>query len=245
MKAFSCSMAILCLSLLSFGQKEVSFQAEDGLDVTADLYEMNEASPYVLLFHQNGSSRGEFYEIANRITKFGYNCLAVDLRSGMEENYVQNETARRAKEGAFSHDLIDCQKDIQAAIDYAREKSGKKVVLFGSAFSASLCLIAGKDHQEVEAVIAFSPGEFFPSDFNVSELLVDYPIPVFVAGMKREEPYLIDLLALVPDDKKTIFVPETDQGGYGAKALWESNISSFEYWLGLLMFFKSIAPQEE
>jgi len=244
MKSFYCGIAIFCLSILSFSQKKVSFQAADGLEITADLYELNETNPYVLLFHQNGSSRGEFHEIAGRVTKFGYNCLAVDLRSGKEESYVQNETARRAEELAVSNDLSDCKKDIEAAIAYAYEKSGKNVVLFGSSFSASLSLIIGKDHPNVEAVIAFSPGEFFSSDFNVREQLDDYQKPVFAAGMKREEPYLADLLALVPDDKKTIFVPESDEGGYGAKALWESNSSSFEYWLGLLMFFKSIAPPE-
>jgi pimeloyl-ACP methyl ester carboxylesterase len=245
MKAFVCVIAVFCLSILSFSQKRVSFQAADGLEITADLYELDETNPYVLLFHQDGSSRGEFQEIAGRLTKFGYNCLAVDLRSGEEENYMQNETARRAKELAVSNDLIDCKKDIEAAISYACEKNGKNVVLFGSSFSASLSLVVGKDHPNVAAVIAFSPGEFFPSEFKVSELLVDYPKPVFAAGMKREEPYLVELLDLVPEDKKTIFVPETSEGGYGAKALWESNNSSFEYWLGLLVFFKNIAPPEQ
>ena len=245
MKPFYCSIAVFCLSIISFSQERVSFQAADGLEITADLYELNETNPYVLLFHQHGSSRGEFHEIAGRLTKFGYNCLAVDMRSGDEESYVRNETAQKAKEQAIANDLIDCKKDIEAAIEYAHEKSGKNVVLFGSSFSASLSLIIGKDHPNVEAVIAFSPGEFFPSEFKVNELLDNYTKPIFAAGMKREESYLMDILARVPDEKKTIFVPETGQGEYGAKALWESNSSSFEYWLSLLVFFKSIVPTEQ
>lgn len=244
MKSLFIILAFLCLTLLSFGQKRVFFQADDGLEITADLYELDETNPYVLLFHQMGSSRGEFHEIAGRLTKFGFNCLAVDLRFGEEESYVQNETAQKAKEFSISNRMIDCKKDIEAAIEYAYKKSGKKVVLFGSSFSASLALIIGKDHPNVQAVIAFSPGEFFQNDFSVNELLVDYPRPVFAAGMKREEPYLIEMLAMVPDDKKTIFVPGTSEGEYGAKALWESNSSSFEYWLGLLVFFKSIVPSD-
>ena len=133
---------------------------------------------------------------------------------------------------------------LEAAIEYAFSKSGKKVVLFGSSFSASLSVLIGKDNPNVLAVIAFSPGEFFQDDFNVYERLADYPVRVFAAGMKREESYLKDILVQVPDNKKTIFVPETSEGEYGAKALWESNSSSFEYWLGLLMFFKSISPAE-
>lgn len=244
MKSLYTFIVIFCLSLLSFGQKRVFFQAADGLEITADLYEQEETNPYILLFHQIGSSRGEYHEIAGRLTKFGFNCLAVDLRFGEEESYVQNETAQKAKEFSISNHMIDCSKDIEAAIEYAYEKSSKNVVLFGSSFSASLCLIIGKNHPNVQAVIAFSPGEFFQEDFNVNELLADYSKLVFAAGMKREEPYLIEMLALIPDDKKTIFVPATSEGEYGAKALWESNSSSFEYWLGLLVFFKSIVPSE-
>ena len=244
MKSLVIFVLLICLSFISSGQKRVYFKAADNLEVTADLYEMDESNPFVLLFHQIGSSRGEFHEIAGRVTKFGYNCLAVDLRYGEEEKYVRNETAQRAKELSLARSMIDCRKDIEAAIEYAFTKSGKKVVLLGSSFSASLCLVIGKDNPNVQAVIAFSPGEFFQNDINVYEMLTDYPKPIFAAGMKREEPYLNDMLAQVPDDKKTIFVPETNEGEYGAKALWESNSSSFEYWLGLLIFFKSITPSE-
>jgi pimeloyl-ACP methyl ester carboxylesterase len=244
MKSLTLFCGLILLTISLFGQKRVYFNATDDLEITADLYEMNESNPYVLLFHQMGSSRGEFQEIAGRVTKFGYNCLAVDLRYGDEEKYIRNETAQRAREMSASRTMIDCTKDIEAAIDYAFSKSKKQVVLLGSSFSASLSLIVGKDHPNVLAVIAFSPGEFFQDDFNVYERLANYPKPVFAAGMKREEPYLNDMLALVPDDKKTIFIPETSEGEYGAKALWESNSSSFEYWLGLLVFFKSISPTE-
>jgi len=244
MKSRTLVVLLFCLSFVSSGQKRVYFKAADNLEITADLYEMSESNPFVLLFHQIGSSRGEFHEIAGRVTKFGYNCLAVDLRYGDEEKYVRNETAQRAKEQSLSRGMVDCRQDIEAAIAYAFGKSGKNVILLGSSFSASLCLLVGKENPNVLAVIAFSPGEFFQDDFNVYEKLMDYPKPVFAAGMKREEPYLNDMLAQVPDDKKTIFIPETNEGEYGAKALWESNSSSFEYWLGLLVFFKSITPTE-
>ena len=83
-------------------QEKVSFVAEDGLEITADLYEINPSKPYILLFHQAGSSRGEYLQIANKILKFGYNCLAVDLRSGGEVNFIQNHTALLAIQQGYS-----------------------------------------------------------------------------------------------------------------------------------------------
>ena len=244
MKFFVLFLSLLYSTVSLFGQQKVTFMAEDDLEVTADLYEIDDAFPYVLLFHQSGSSRGEFLETAVRITKFGYNCLAVDLRFGEEENYIRNETAIQSKERNIPNGMLDCRKDIRAAIRYVSELSGKNMVLLGSSFSASLCLVLGKESPEVDAVIAFSPGEFFQSDLNLQMELENYPKPVFAAGMKREQPYLEEMFLLVPDDKKTIFIPDTDEGQYGAKALWTSNDSSFEYWLGLLVFFKSILPAE-
>ncbi|UCG27071.1 MAG: dienelactone hydrolase family protein [Bacteroidales bacterium] len=244
MRSFAIFLSLSFITVSLFAQEKITFLAEDNLEVTADLYEIDESFPFVLLFHQSGSSRGEFLETAARITRFGYNCLAVDLRFGEEENFIRNETAIRSVERNYPNNMLDCRKDIRAAIKYASERSGKNMVLLGSSFSASLCLVLGKESPEVDAVIAFSPGEFFQSDLDIKEELENYPKPVFAAGMKREKTYLEEMFMFVPDDKKTIFVPETEEGQYGAKALWKSNSSSFEYWLGLLVFFKSILPAQ-
>ena len=88
-------LAGMLLSLMSLqGTKEkVSFPSEDGIEITADKYLVNEEYPYILLFHQAGSSRGEFRDVAEKFLKLRYNCLAVDLRSGDNANFVNNETA--------------------------------------------------------------------------------------------------------------------------------------------------------
>ena len=82
-------------TITTMGQIKVKFQSKDDITITADCYKVDESSPYILLFHQAGSSRGEYKEIAGKLTNLGYNCLAVDLRSGNEVNNVVNETARR------------------------------------------------------------------------------------------------------------------------------------------------------
>ncbi len=235
----------IVLILLSFvalyakAQKKVTFEAEDGLQITADLYEINPNNPYLLLFHQAGYSRGEYRETVGKFTKFGYNCLAVDLRSGGEINFIQNHTALLAVQKGYATDYLSSKKDIIAAINWVKEKSNKPIMLFGSSFSASLCLWIAEENPDIKAVIVFSPGEFFGADIKIQEKIKNLDKPVFAASSKRELPYVDTLLRFVPSVNKTIFAPKSG-GEHGSKSLWRSNANNQEYWLALTMFFSKI-----
>jgi len=225
----------------TFAQELVSFKAKDGLDITANLYEIDSVYPYVLLFHQAGSSKGEFKEIAIKILKLKYNVLAVDLRSGDAMNFSPNVTAALAKEKNYPHSHIDARQDIVAAINYAYEKSGnQKVIIFGSSYSASLCLLEGKNNDKVKAVIAFSPGEYFQPQIVLQEELMGYKKKIFVACSDSEYKYTKLLLSGVEEKYKTIFSPRENSGRHGAKALWKDCDANKEYWLNLFLFFKQI-----
>jgi dienelactone hydrolase len=231
------------LALLASGlkaQKLVSFKAVDGVDIFADQYISNEKNAYVLMFHQDGYSRGEYREIAKKLLKLGYNCLAVDLRNGNEVNFVRNETARNVDNKTIARDFIDCQKDITASIDYAFNLSKRKVVLFGSSFSASLSLIIGRSDERVAAVIAFSPGEYFYPAISVKDKIVQLDKPVYIACSELEYPYIISLTEQMVKTNLTLYKPLAGQNTHGAKVLWNSNPYHQDYWLSLLMFFKSI-----
>jgi len=220
-------------------QEKVTFLAEDGLQITADLYEIDPAKPFILLFHQASSSRGEYKETANKFLKFGYNTLAVDLRSGGEENFIQNHTALLAVQKGYSADYLSSVKDIEAAIKWAKERSNKPVVLLGSSFSASLSLMIAKENPDVKAVIAFSPGEFFTPELSIQNSIKELDKPIFVASSHRESPYIDTLLANVSDENKSTYSPG-EGGEHGSKSLWKSNPNNQEYWLALTMFFSKI-----
>jgi len=231
--AFICFLVVQAVS-----QEKATFSASDDLTVTADLYENNAEYPYILLFHQAEYSRGEFKETAPKIGKIGFNCLAVDLRSGDEVNYVKNETAQAAKDKNLSDTYLEAEKDILAAIDYAYEKSGREVLLLGSSYSASLCLKVAKNNPKVKAVVAFSPGEYFKPDLIVKDELKGMDKPVFAASSQREYPYLLELFTYVSSKNKTLFKPQNGKGQHGSKTLWKEYESSREYWLALLIFLK-------
>ena len=95
----------------------VNFDSEDGLEAAAELYMSHpKSAPFIVLFHQAGWSRGEYEEIAPKLNKMGYNCLAVDLRSGGEVNNVRNITKQNAVKGMKETEYVHSLPDMRSAI---------------------------------------------------------------------------------------------------------------------------------
>lgn len=236
-------LPVLLLTLITMegiAQKTVTFPSLDGLPVTADLYLQDKDFPYIILFHQANSSRGEYKETALRLLKLGYNCLAVDLRSGKEMNYIQNETVIRAIEKRLPTYYLDAEQDILAAIQYAKTLSNKQIVIFGSSYSASLVLKVGNHNKDVMAVIAFSPGEYFQSRLILKDQLQDFDKQAFVAATRNEEPFVKELVSYIPKDSLSFFTPAQGSGVHGSKALWSNQPGNEEVWVALLLFFKNL-----
>jgi len=222
-------------------KKKITFLSRDSLEVTADVYVGKEDYPYLILFHQEGSSRGEYNETALKFMKLNFNCLAVDLRSGNNSNYVRNETARKAMQTFKPSLFLDAGNDIEAAIEYAYNINNQNVILVGSSFSASLCMVIGNRNPHVKAVIAFSPGEFFGDNLRLEEELDTFRIPLFVTGTETELPYINKMLQKISaQDNVTVYKPVTPPGQHGSMALWDNNPTKDEYWLALLVFFNSL-----
>lgn len=237
-------LAILLIVLFSsfkvIRKKLVQFKAEDEITITANHYFSKKTSPYILLFHQERSSRGEYDSIAERFVKIGYNCLAVDLRSGEKFGFVENETAKSLLISGKSAEGLESLKDIKAAIEYTWNLSGQNMILLGSASSASLALIEGKTNEHVKAVIAFSPGEYFRPALDMKTFLSGYPKKVFVGCSDKEFNYIQDMFLGMDGNNKIIFRPTFGPGSMGTSALLRENPTRDEYWLSLLIYFKSI-----
>lgn len=223
-----------------YAQKTITFPSQDGLILTADLYESKTDDPYMLLFHQAGYSRGEYRETAEKFVKFGYNCLAVDLRSGGEVNFIHNKTAEVAYEKGLPTDYIDARQDMQAAVEFCYKLSNKPVIVVGSSYSASLSLILAKENSHIKAVIVFSPGEYFENKNMIRETIQGLSKPVFAASSLSEYTYMKDLFSKIDQTALTLFKPSKGEGIHGSKALWQNNESNNEYWLALMLFFSHL-----
>ncbi|MEM9412813.1 MAG: hypothetical protein AAGA30_17000, partial [Planctomycetota bacterium] len=103
--------------------KKILFKASDGLELTADLYMTSDdkSKPFILLCHQAGWSRGEYREIAPKLNEMGFNCMALDQRSGGKINDVENESFGRAKAANQGTTYVDAEVDIVSAAEYAKK----------------------------------------------------------------------------------------------------------------------------
>jgi len=217
-----------------------TFSSVDGLEITADQYFVSDTLPYILLFHEQESSRGEFQSIAQRLCKMDYNCLAIDIRNGGNSNNISNETAKRCRESRCPKGIDKLEMDVQAAIDFALTKSSKPVILLGSGANASLCLKVASEDENVKAVIALSPGEYFLPGVKIHDLAANLEKPVFITSSKSEFPYAKELSSEIPEQYLTLFEPQLGEGGRGSGALVKENAYYAEYWLALILFFKDL-----
>ena len=70
------ALLTLLLTMSEVAAREaLSFKAVDGLVVSADVYRevADENASWIVLAHQAGASRGEYREIAPRLSKLGFN----------------------------------------------------------------------------------------------------------------------------------------------------------------------------
>lgn len=225
-------LAMVLLAPLAFAQETIRFPASDGLQITADLYRVGGAPETVLvLFHQAGSSRGEYRDIAPQLNAWGYTALAVDQRSGRARNGVRNDTARAAKGAGKGTEYLDARADLQAAVAYARDSLGAtKVVVWGSSYSASLVLaLAGRDADWADGVLAFSPGEYFQGKLAVAQAARGLSVPTFVTSAKSELGSWSGISQAIDADRLTAFAPK-GQGKHGSSTLLPVGGASQEYW---------------
>jgi pimeloyl-ACP methyl ester carboxylesterase len=240
-KAATMAAALACVAN---AQTPVSFPSEDGLICTADLYlaKPDKKTPFIVLFHQAGKSRGEYQEIAPRLNQLGFNCLAVDARSGSSTMGVQNETALTAMKAGKPIGYQDALPDLLAALAFARKTYAEgKLIAWGSSYSASLSLhIAGLHPERLDGVLAFSPGEYFSSGTPLSSIAESSTritgLPVFITSGTSERSQWEEIFNAIPSPAKTAFLPAGTARSHGSAVLW-GNLGP-AYWEAVEAFLK-------
>jgi pimeloyl-ACP methyl ester carboxylesterase len=246
---FGITLAVSARAEPSFadeGFKSIDFPTSGGFAARADVYDSaNPAATWILLFHQAGWSRGEYREIAPKLVDKGYRVMAVDQRSGRAVNGVRNETHRRAVQEKLGTDYLDAYGDLQAALTHVRTKLGaKRVVVWGSSYSASLVLRLAAEHpSEVSAVVSFSPDEYFQKRgaSYVKEFAKRVNQPLFATSSKDERPKVQPIFDVSPSKKKILFTPAS-KGQHGSRALWAKWPDSDVYWAAVNGFLSEYAP---
>lgn len=215
------------------GPQAISFESEDGLEVSANLYEIDESSQVIVLCHQARFNKYEYAGIAERLNELGFNCMAIDQRSGGPIAEQQNETNNRAQEQGLGVDYLDAIQDISAAVDFASDKYGQDVILWGSSYSSTLVLWEALSNEKVKAVVSFSPGDYFTSLGSLTDSLTNLSIPCFLtaADFEIEGPGGLNSLTskMTLGENQTIFAPDSN-GHHGSRALWPNQFGGEQYW---------------
>jgi len=236
---YSLFLSLSCL--LSFAQETIEYPSKDGLEITADLYEAENSDTFILLFHQAGWSRGEYKEIAPKLNVLGYSCLAVDQRSGGEVNSVKNKTHKRAKKAGKKTEFVDAFQDIEATVAYVKKTySPEKIIIWGSSYSSSLVLkYAGDNPDSIDAVLSFSPGEYFGKDDFIKNSASKIKVPTFITSAQGEKNSWSAIHLAIPTTTKTSYLPRT-KGNHGSRALWSKFNDSGAYWAAVNDFLESL-----
>ena len=220
----------------------ITFPSEDGLSITANLYANVETAdaPFIVLCHQAGWSRGEYLEIAPKLNDIGFNCVAIDQRSGNAVG-LKNKTVLEAKKAGKPEGFVDAEQDMLAALKWAKkENPDSKIILWGSSYSSALSLrIAGEHPELVDGVLAFAPGEYFarfgkPKDW-ITTSAKKIKAPAFITSAKKEAPNWKSIYDAIPGNTKMKFLPTTT-GNHGSRALWERFNDHEAYWESVTKF---------
>lgn len=224
MRIYTFLFFICCISGRMKGQEVVYFYSSDSTKIRGDLYLRDYSLPFMILCHGEAADQDEFSGIAPRLLNLNYNCMSIDMGT----------------RGSRKLSLTDARTRLQSAIAYVRRFNSLPVILFGSSWSASLCLLEAPANPHVKAIIAFSPGEYFQPGIRMPDVLEKVTQPVFMAGTRAEFSYLQKMVEKHSAGELTLFQPEKGNGIHGAIALGGKDITRDEYWFALMMFFKKL-----
>lgn len=228
-------------SVLAQIPQKITFPSLDNLTITANLYHKDNAAPVIVLCHQARYNKFEYVGIAKTLYNKGFNCLAIDQRSGGGIVEEINETNLEAKKQNKAVDFLDAEQDIIAAVNFASKKYGKKIILWGSSYSSVLALYTAIANDSVKAVIAFSPGNYFEEEKgSLPKLLTNFTKPMFVTSSKEEAKELTEMLSKMKlNEKQTQFIPDS-AGFHGSRALWKTSENNEEYWKAINTFLEKV-----
>jgi len=220
----------------------VELKAPDGVTVYGTYYPAAASRALILLFHQAGSSSGEYADIAPRLQRAGFAALAIDQRVG-GNLYGANRTMA-AYQGKT--DYLGALPDLEAALAWGKAKR-MPIVLWGSSYSASLVFLlanAADAKGSVKAVMAFSPGEYFSDRKMVEAAAAKVTVPVFVtsANTVEEEAEAKAIVTATRSTDRQQYIPRTGVHGSSTLNATKNPGGADENWNAVLAFLKRVFP---
>ena len=228
------------ITIINTDFETINFKATDSVDIFANEYKIDDTSPVILLCHQARFNKFEYDGIAQRLNENGFNCIAMDQRSGGPIGSAQNETNLSAVEKGKGVDYLDAIQDIEAAIDFVADRYNQDIILWGSSYSSTLVLWQALSNEKVKSVVSFSPGDYFPELGSLTDSLENLKKPFFItSGLWEAEETRILLGKVQLTTEQVHFIPIGD-GHHGSRALWTNQSGGEEYWEAVINFLNKL-----
>lgn len=142
----------------------------------------------------------------------GYNCMAIDQRSGGKINGVDNQTLIEALKASKDTGYPAAEQDIVAAVEYARKKIAKGKSFYGEArIPRPSPLSSPRKIRASSTPSSASPGGVFRRIRAFEELgararrATHGPVLVMGAANERQQEEMI--FDAIADSRKELFVP--------------------------------------
>lgn len=222
----------------------VLLKASDGTIIHALDYRAAQPRGVILLFHQAGSGKAEYNEIAARLVNLGFNALAIDQRSG-GDMFGVNETIKALGK---SSDYPAARPDLDAALNWAK---GQKlpIILWGSSYSAAMIFQVAADHPgEITAVMAFSPGEYLGEKGTVAAAAAKVDVPIYATAAKSpDEAKAAKAILAASRSTNKIYAAPRRAGVHGSSTLIKARNpeGAEENWRSVISFLDRIVPAPE
>ncbi|WP_010545982.1 alpha/beta hydrolase [Sphingomonas elodea] len=194
----------------------VTLTAADGVKIAGVYTRAAKPRALLLLFHQAESGKDEYALLAPQLAQAGYSSLRIDQRAG-GTLYGVNETVKAL---GHSADYAAAKRDLDAAFAWGQAQK-LPIILWGSSYSAALVFLLAAEHPgQVQAVLAFSPGEYLDDKGAVARAAAKVTAPVFVTSARdtREADAARTILKASPAAINTQFFA-TQGGVHGSSTL--------------------------
>jgi len=217
----------------------VTLTAKDGVKIAGVYTRAAKPRALLLLFHQAESGKDEYALLAPQLAQAGYSSLRIDQRAG-GTLFGVNETVKTL---GHSASYADAKQDLDAAFAWARDQK-LPIILWGSSYSAALVFLLAAEHPgQVQALLAFSPGEYLDDKGAVARAAATVRAPIFVTSAQdlREQDAARRILAASPATQKTQFYPK--QGGvHGSSTLlrMKNPQGAADAWRATLGFLRDV-----
>ncbi len=160
-------------------KKEISFEASDGVKISADLYDSS-GGKGVLLVHMMPATKESWKNFAELLQKENFKVLAIDLRGHGKSEYGPN--------GYMSFTDEEHQKglrDVEAGVKYLKDNGATQIHIVGASIGANFALQFA-DKNEIASAVLLSPGLNYRG-VDVSEISGPQTKNVFLVASRDDE----------------------------------------------------------